>query len=826
MESLAKSDGVTLKQHTQDVRDEATQLLQARPMQGGGSFVARKYLQRTNHDLATLLDTAIRWHDTGKTHSQWQTACQRDFAEFEAWREAQGRERGERIVDFAQFRRAVRDNGRHIRKAGIRHEIASLALMKKYGVDLSLCGWAAVAAHHRKLGKRHEKRWSEHRDFWEMFLHESNQFPPHERASFAQVLAKRYEFDGPRAWLQLADGRASARESGDTLPELKPFEYDFPFKDEHGKRKPRGVQKLIENLWDEPFAILRAPTGSGKTDAALLWAQHQIENNLADRLVIAMPTRFTSNALAINITNTLSQRGLYHSTARFSEKKRQEKSATENDRIFDRDFFTKEMLLARLLETPVTVTTIDHLCIALTGAREDHHGIFWGLAHSCVVIDEADFYDDFTQRNMIVLLRALQVLAVPVLVMSATVPESARELYALSGFAPKKIYEDNSDIERERCRIHRQYENQPLRVQTPDDISALLCELTSKDAPLIIYANTVERAQAYRKWFEDNGTDENDEVIFDQDDIVLYHSRFCEPDKVVIEEKLTKLMGSEAWENGTARGVAILTQIGELSVNISADAMICDLCPIDRLTQRAGRLARFEKRADKLTNVIGDLYVVLPIRSGEEAEGEWYPAPYGRFAGGKWEMTDVLRQSNKWLVENKYSPRDFAALVDKLYPTLEAPTANAEENARQLENSFVSNWLIVQNAEAENEDNEETHIWKSRDIAPQQTVYADVKIPNLIDNNTPLLHPRNRMEFREWQLEHGIQIYSYQLKKAAEIGAVAEFTIIIGGETDDDREGKKRKEDEEKVWVVAEDRYNLIYGLRLQREVENYDDFE
>ena len=797
METLAKSDGVTLKQHTQDVRDQATQLLASRPMKDGRSFVARKYLQRTGHDLSAVLDKAIRWHDTGKTHPQWQEACRRDFAEFEAWREAEGRQRGERIFDFTQFRRAVKDNGRHLRKANIRHELASLALMKERDVELPLCGWAAVAAHHRKLSHRHEHRWENYATFWKQFTNESNQFPPYECESFVQVLAKRYEYDGPRAWLQLADGRASAKESGDALPELKPFEYEFRFKDESGKPVYRGVQKLIEELWDEPFAILRAPTGSGKTDAALRWAQHQIEANRADRLVIAMPTRFTSNALSINIAKNLSQRGLYHSTARFSEEKSQRESALANDRNFDTDFFTKEMLLARLLETPVTVTTIDHLCIALTGAREDHHGIFWGLAHSCVVIDEADFYDDFTQRNMIVLLRALQVLAVPVLVMSATVPESARELYTQSGFECKQIYQDASDTERKRCRIHRRG-----RVQKPDGISDLLCQLTADDKPLIIYANTVERAQAYRQWF----TELED---YDDKDVVLYHSRFCEPDKEAIEKKLLRLMGSEAWESDSAKGVAILTQIGELSVNISADNMISDLCPIDRLTQRAGRLARFHQPEE---NFMGDLYVVLPIRSGEEAEDEWYPAPYGRFAGGKWELTDVLRQSNEWLPDGEYAPRDFSELVSRLYPTAATPTARARENARKLENSFVNNWLIVQNAELESVDDEQTHDWKSRDIAPQQTVFVGYEVNNFIGGESSVEPIENRIDFRKWQLKHGVQIYAYQLEMAQRIGAIEKYPLMVG-------------EDSEEVWLVGDDYYDLKYGLRLQREVENYDDF-
>ena len=56
---------------------------------------------------------------------------------------------------------------------------------------------------------------------------------------------------------------------------------------------------------------------------------------------------------------------------------------------------------AKHFETPVTVCTIDHLLISLTHTKEEHHAITFNMAHSCVVIDEADFYDEFTQANIL-----------------------------------------------------------------------------------------------------------------------------------------------------------------------------------------------------------------------------------------------------------------------------------------------------------------------------------------------------------------------------------------------------------------------------------------
>lgn len=161
-----------------------------------------------------------------------------------------------------------------------------------------------------------------------------------------------------------------------------------------------------------------------------------------------MPTRFTSNALAINITDSITHRGLYHSSAWFNEFFTQSRSDHKTQH-----FAKLQHEFARLLENPVTVCTIDHLLVAQTHTREDHHLITFNLSNSCVVIDEADFYDEFTQANIVQLLKILQILKVPVLLMSASLPEACLELYKSTGYKVTEIKEDASDYERNRFEI-------------------------------------------------------------------------------------------------------------------------------------------------------------------------------------------------------------------------------------------------------------------------------------------------------------------------------------------------------------------------------------
>src|SRR5690606_12494653 len=93
------------------------------------------------------------------------------------------------------------------------------------------------------------------------------------------------------------------------------------------------------------------------------------------------------------------------------------------------------------------VCTIDHLLMALTLTREDHHLITFNLANSCLVIDEADFYDEFTHANIMVMLEFLKYWKVPVLLMSASLPESVLPLYRKFGLPVLDIKEDNLDQE-------------------------------------------------------------------------------------------------------------------------------------------------------------------------------------------------------------------------------------------------------------------------------------------------------------------------------------------------------------------------------------------
>lgn len=640
---LAKPAGITLAEHTQHVIDEADYVLQA------FNFACGKYALLTGCKLKDDLLEAARYHDWGKAAPIWQSACKADYELYRQWRKEKGFAPDEvNAAQRRQFESEMRKQGKNsspgIFKAGLRHEFASLKTVSDAGIELSEPVKAAIAAHHGKLSFRYIDRWK--KDGRASSLQTEGPFFKHwlelKRLSFRgkkqqlkQLLYQRYQFAAVRSLLRLADTRASRKEGEgeDADYEFLPFNFKF-------KYTPRPVQQAALDIADQPVSILRAPTGSGKTFASLLWAREQINAGRADRLVVAMPTRFTSNALSISVADEMGETGLFHSSAWHNRYGEIEGRTERND--------AKEAhRMAKYLATPVTVCTIDHLLISLTGVKEDHQTTFFFLANSCVVFDEADFYDPFVQANLVVLLDVLRALEVPVLIMSATVPDSARQLYKID--APIKVPDEPT-----------RQNDRKLEWLEPDgekDKEWVMQEML-KQGSGIIYANTVERALWYYDWLAEQDTDIP---------LVMYHSRFTEPDKKRIEELLIDMLGKSAWENHEnepVRGIAIMTQIGEMSVNISSQLMLSDLCPWDRLAQRIGRLVRFDNQGE------GVCYITEPRK-----DGKLYPAPYGEYDRGtkEWIPVDALTNTLKDLQEmfseaKKVTSDELVDYVNVLFP--------------------------------------------------------------------------------------------------------------------------------------------------------------
>lgn len=363
---------------------------------------------------------------------------------------------------------------------------------------------------------------------------------------------------------------------------------------------------------------------------------------------------------------------------------------------------------------------------------------------------------------------------VPVLVMSASIPNSALSFYKNTGFHVESILEDsNADKTTEKFEI-----KQISSYSEITELEPLLLKCLKRGNG-IIYMNTIDKAiDAYNLLKEIKN--ENDYDI----PIILYHSRFTEPDKAVKEKQLLDALGKNAWQREKAYGIAILTQIGEISINISTDTMISDICPIDRLMQRVGRLCRFNNKK-------GELHILIP-----QKEGKLYPAPYGCIKNKNWEPSISLEKTIKNLHNGVYTEIDLLNTLNSVYESGIQISDKAITNVKVLQEMFVDNWLINPK-EKHDEDDNNTNLWKSRDIGSQDVIFTE---------SSPCKFFTNYSDFMNFQLEKSLAIPLYFFKKLQ--NKIDLKTIYIANEIN-------------KIYVIREGFYNDEIGLKIS---DNKDD--
>lgn len=376
------------------------------------------------------------------------------------------------------------------------------------------------------------------------------------------------------------------------------------------------------------YPLLVAPTGSGKTEFALLWA-----NSQQRKLIYTLPLRVALNDLFARFQNYVDMNNsninenivyLLHSTA-FIEYLKKEESGTSGALIDQKVHTSKNLASPLILTTPDQV-----LLTSLNFHGADRLKSIYPF--SAIVVDEIQAYDPEMAAVIIKSLRDIEKLKGNIMIMTATYPPYFEKF--LSWFIKVEIKNSqnikNYDVKRHRVElVDASFELEKEGTDTnkksddytfkPSDAfkEKLESQIKVSDKNLLIICNTVRKAIKIYDFLKDKYSDEH---------ICILHSRLIEGVKKGRVEYIKGQIKEKLEGKKSERVILVATQIIEASVDIDFDVLLTEISPIDSQIQRWGRVFRNRKgnstshldyeetepniiifkRADRITNLIYD----------------------------------------------------------------------------------------------------------------------------------------------------------------------------------------------------------------------------
>lgn len=326
--------------------------------------------------------------------------------------------------------------------------------------------------------------------------------------------------------------------------------------------------------------LLTAPTGSGKTEAALLWATRQAQTNDGlPRLFYTLPYQASMNAMQIRLGMIFGadQVGLQHGRGLLSLYRLLMERAYEPEQAATQ---ARWMLnLAQLNQQPVRVFSPYQMLKGFyrLGGYEamlsDYHG-------AAFIFDEIHAYEVERLALILTMIRYLaQQFQARFFIMSATFPSLIKEWLRETLVAPVEIRADSGLFR--ACQRHR------LRLLPGELLSDTALDCIEADAragkSVLVASNRVDRAQAL---FAALSARLDAAGI----SVELLHGRFNLRDRAAKERLIREATGGDSVQRRPL--ILVATQVVEVSLDIDLDTIYSDPAPLEALIQRFGRVNR------------------------------------------------------------------------------------------------------------------------------------------------------------------------------------------------------------------------------------------
>jgi CRISPR-associated endonuclease/helicase Cas3 len=536
--------------------------------------------------LEIALVVAALAHDLGKTAEGFQRAL-RD-------RETRWEFRHE-VLSAALMLAAAQSNDETMRLA-----IAAVLTHHRHLHDPQLCGDSGLvalpepdivqqaAAKFRAKAQEMESYWRWLCEFWQSQTELRTLPPPaspgclRTPTDFLDQLQRRLQDLSPfqdsqatalllaRGWLMAADHAVSAgiAEFKTALPtpffpQLRPFQ-----------------NRMGECVGD---SLLEAPTGCGKTQAALLWALRNRRHG--ERVFYLLPYQASIEAMATTLERQFGgeQVAVLHARALDYAFREYFERTGEYDTAYAEAKGENE--LNRLVHKPLKVATPFQLLKWLFGVPRFEIGVS-EMVGGLFIFDEIHAYDAHVVALIIEMVQVLKQLGGRCLFMTATFPPFLKGMLQnamgtkvmaldLTGADPDEWTRRFLSQTRHRLRLHD---------ATLEALRPAIVQAARDGQRVLVVANRVGQAQEIYQELRRNVAG-----------VRLLHSRFARRDRVAKEHAILSALQDR---RGSDLRVLVATQVIEVSLDVSFDTIFTEVAPVDDLLQRFGRVNRYGEHPD------------------------------------------------------------------------------------------------------------------------------------------------------------------------------------------------------------------------------------
>ena len=446
---------------------------------------------------------------------------------------------------------------------------------------------------------------------------------------------QRFQLAKTRGLLIASDHIGSARFE-EEIPFYKPIELkDFqPKNEETGdffdfrnfQEELKGVQKDV---------ILYAPTGSGKTEAALCWIYANQSKNA--RLFYLLPYTASINAMVIRLQSIFGKdivTALHSKTLDFFFEQLEEE---ESNHLKNADLARSMKSLSKELFYPVKVTT-PHQVLKNALMGKGWEMSLFDYQNACFIIDEFHAYDALMTGLMLATIRWLKrEFNAKIFFMSATIPNFLLEIIVEKIFNGDKtiLKQPNPKFESDRKILdkkrHRVFCEKGKKLTSRLD---QIIQLLSEGGSVLIIANNVKTSQ-----------DLFENIDFDGSKCLL-HSGFNKRDRNRIEKSITNKDKSKRPQ------LLVATQAVEVSLDIDYDFAFIENAPIDALIQRFGRVNRAGKKGIASIYLFEEIIGNTPFYDDEILKETWKEMT--KLEGLELSESDLVNACNE-VYKNGYS---------------------------------------------------------------------------------------------------------------------------------------------------------------------------